>query len=547
MMILRLRSTGRIFATAASVLLAATCAPAQSIVTVTVDPGKTLNILTNQLVGVWANMGDGDLTDPKGLATMKAGGIAAVTYPTGWEDVADLYHWSTNKLTPNAGSADAIRKPYLQDKNDFASVALALSKYGMAPVVHVNYGSNLAGSGGGEPKEAAAWVAYANGNAADSKEIGKDTVGNDWKTVGFWATVRGQAPLAQDDGYNFLRVQHSEPFHVTMWQIGEDVSQNGYYGGDHTGAFDLHAPYPASKKDSGKRRKLPQLAPRTYGEQLAAFSAAMKAVDPGILIGGTLSLPVASLDDPSAGYAPDWNPVVLKTACKDMDFVSYVWHPGNSSNDEQWKTMDDGILLGSIRQGLPAILKESIHEDQVNCPGGKVLHVSFSQFSQLSWPRIEHPNVLALFVADAYATMAEDGISNADWFQLRDGGMFDGGKPTASYYGSQMAHIVAYRPGDAYVAATNPPDLSVHATRRQDGLLGVMILNRDRREAKTVKVNFAGTNDLAAAGVRFDYSPAQQTAGIGPVKSSVAVEGSSVTVNVPAYGIVDVLIPRRKP
>jgi hypothetical protein len=110
-----------------------------------------------------------------------------------------------------------------------------------------------------------------------------------------------------------------------------------------------------------------------------------------------------------------------------------------------------------------------------------------------------------------------------------------------------MAHIVAYRPGDAYVAATNPPDLSVHATRRQDGLLGVMILNRDRREAKTVKVNFAGTNDLAAAGVRFDYSPAQQTAGIGPVKSSVAVEGSSVTVNVPAYGIVDVLIPRRKP
>jgi hypothetical protein len=72
----------------------------------------------------------------------------------------------------------------------------------------VNYGSNLAGTGGGEPAEAAAWVAYANGSPADQKVIGKDSTGYDWKTVGYWASLRASKPLEADDGQNFLRIAH---------------------------------------------------------------------------------------------------------------------------------------------------------------------------------------------------------------------------------------------------------------------------------------------------------------------------------------------------
>ena len=516
----------------------------QSIVNVSVDPAKPMNILTSNLIGTWANLGDGDLTSLDGLKAMKLAGITAVTFPTSnGGDLADVYHWSTNRITANAGNADDVQKPYFQEKNNFGAVALAMSKAGITPVVHVNYGSNAAGNGGGEPAEAAAWVAYANADPSNALVLGKDSAGFDWKTAGFWAALRGQAPLATDDGYNFLRVQHPEPFKVQLWQIGDDISENGYYGGDHaSGALDLHAPYPPSKKDNGRRKKDPKLGPQTYADQLVAFTTAMKAVDPSILIGAALTLPVTSLDSPADGYAPTWNPTVLKTACKAIDFASYVWHPGNSSNDEQWKNMDDGILLGTLSTTLPHILSESIYEDKTNCAGGKLLHVSFSQFSQLSWPKVTRPNVLSIFIADAFAELAEDGVANANWYQLRDGGLIDNGKPTAAYYGLQMAHIIAAHPGDAFVAVTPAPGLSVHATHRQNGVFGVMLINRDRSAPKKVKVNLTNGQSLSPDVVQFDYGPAQLAANSGPAQSKTTLDGGSVTVTVPAYGIVDLLL-----
>jgi hypothetical protein len=78
-------------------------------------------------------------------------------------------------------------------------------------VITVNYGSNLDDSGGGTPEEAAAWVAYAMGDAANSKPLGKDSSSHDWQTVGYWACLRGSQPLANDDGMNFLRIGHPDP------------------------------------------------------------------------------------------------------------------------------------------------------------------------------------------------------------------------------------------------------------------------------------------------------------------------------------------------
>ena len=39
-----------------------------------------------------------------------------------------------------------------------------MEKVGANALITVNYGMNSLGTGGGEPKEAAAWVAYANGS-----------------------------------------------------------------------------------------------------------------------------------------------------------------------------------------------------------------------------------------------------------------------------------------------------------------------------------------------------------------------------------------------
>ena len=69
--------------------------------------------------------------------------------------------------------------------------------------------------GSGSAQEAAAFLAYLNGTTANATAIGNgqiwDSATNtwiqrDWKTAGYWASVRSAAPLATDDGLNFLRI-----------------------------------------------------------------------------------------------------------------------------------------------------------------------------------------------------------------------------------------------------------------------------------------------------------------------------------------------------
>jgi len=137
---------------------------------------------------------------------------------------------------------------FYPSENSMGHIVQFLDKLGTA-IITVDYGSNAAGTGGGEPAEAAAWVAYANGNPNDAKVIGKDSTGKDWKTVGYWATLRSQAPLATDDGMNLLRASHPRPLAIKLWEIGSEVYKNSYYYGDYYGIittrkriFTLHIP-----------------------------------------------------------------------------------------------------------------------------------------------------------------------------------------------------------------------------------------------------------------------------------------------------------------
>ena len=521
--------------------LFAAAALAQSSVTVNVDVSKPVNVLTDQLVGTYTSMGDGDLVTDQTLGLMKSAGIKTITYPSGSDSTSQLYHWSVQRNTPKAGNADAVRNPYVNPANDFGHVAAALGRNGMTAIVHVNYGSNIGGTGGGEPKEAAAWVAYANGSATDEKEIGKDAAGEDWKTVGFWATLRGSSPLPADDGYNFLRIGRPQPLHLTLWQIGEDVPENGYYGGEHKSTFDLHAPYPALAKDNDKRRKAKELSPRFYGDRLMEYAAAMKAVDPDIKIGASIAAPTIDT------WASDWNDLVLKEACKDIDFVAFGWHPGGTLPPD-WKLLDDSSLFNATTDVFPKIVAEVLSEDKGDCPAGKVPRLVFSDISPATWPKVTNPMVKALFSADLYAMLGESGIANASWFQMRDDGLLDkANKPNPAYYGAQMMHIVAYKPGDAYVFAKRPsPSLAAYATRRQDGIVAVMLINQDPKQALQVKLNFAGGVAFGPSGLRFDYGPVQQSQGAAPVRSALAIDGLMTTVSVPANAIVDVLLPMKK-
>jgi hypothetical protein len=513
------------------------CTAAAQTINVSVDATKVINPLTRDTVGVYTQLGDADLLTPQTLGELHIAGFSSITYPTGWESISQLYHWYSNSLTPHAGNADAPKKPYAAPGSDMGHLVFALEKTGINPLIVVNYGSNVKGTGGGEPKEAAAWVAFANGPPASTQSLGVDASGKDWKTVGFWATLRASTPLSTDDGYNFLRVNHPEPLRIQLWQVGEDVAENGFYGGDHKQTLDLHAPYPDDPKENDKRMKLKELSPAFYGERFTEFAAAMKAVDPKIQVGASLTMPTGDT------WAINWNNEVLKTGCAAADFVSFPWHPGNTLPPD-WKTLDDATVLGAPQSDFPKIIAEMLYEDRRFCPGGKVPRVVLSQISPIPWATPKTPVVNALFAADAYATMAEAGISSASWYQLREGGLIAAdGKPNPAYYGTQMFHIVAFRAGDVMLATTGASmELGVHAAHRQDGLFGIMLINKNAAAKMSVKLTLNGAT-LAGNGLRFVYGLDQAGKGAGPDRSEVKSEGNTLLVDVPPYSIVDVILP----
>jgi hypothetical protein len=164
---------------------------------VNVDLQSTGPAVTDQLLGmnmaVWY-----DLVTYKAaiLDGFQTAGITAVRWPGGSD--SDLYHWATNTLC-DGGYTDT-NDTFSNFVNDLAIPA----KLDVA--LTANYGSNTACSGGGEPSEAAAWVAQA---LTDGITVSHMTVGNE--VYGNWE-------------YDL----HSTPNDPTIYAAAV-VGSNGYY------------------------------------------------------------------------------------------------------------------------------------------------------------------------------------------------------------------------------------------------------------------------------------------------------------------------------
>ena len=283
-----------------------------------------------------------------------------------------------------------------------------------------------------------------------------------------------------------------------------------------------------------------ELSPSFYGDRVTEFVAAMKAVDPKIQVGASLTTPTGDT------WAPDWDPEVLKASCKAIDFVSFPWIPGTTLPPD-WKRLDESSVLNAPENDLPKIISEMLYEDKRYCPGGKVPRVVLSRMAVIPWAVQKNPIVTALFAADAYATLAEAGIAEASWYQLRENGLeTNDGKLNSAYYGTQMFHIIAFRPGDQLLSTTGSSStLAVHAAHRQDGLYTVMLVNKDATGRQHVKVTLRGAN-LAGNGLQFAYTSEQVAKQAGPERAEIKADGDTFTVDLPPYSIVDVILPIRK-
>jgi hypothetical protein len=507
-------------------------------VKVSVDTSKLRNIVGYRAFGLHTSVYDNNLVNPDAVKMLNAAGVNTLRYPGG--GYADNYHWSTYK--PTKWQAEEPPKyGYYAPNNNFGNFGMLLDyvQNGTA-VITVNYGSNLAGTGGGEPAEAAAWVAYCNGDPSDNKVIGKDSTGSDWKTVGYWATLRASQPLREDDGFNLLRIGHPKPLNIKYWEIGNEVFGNGYYADDLNGGYeeDLHAPYAVNAKDSDKiRHGNAALSPAAYGKGVVAFSKAMKAIDPSIKIGAVLFNP--NVDK----KAPDWNPAVMAECGTVIDFVILHWYTGGLLPPD-WRNLDEASLLRAPQEELPKIgsgLIELIHK----YAGDNASKMQFivSETGPRPNAKVTTPLTLGLFAADTYASLMEMGAANIDWLELHANYFLnDKNVPGFAYYGIQMVHVLANINDQLVEAKSNNGLLTAHAAKRADGSLAVMLINKSPKEKSTVKLQIAGAK-IAAEGLRFDWGQNSPSDKYPVTREPITGLSNYFSVVVPPYTITNIVIP----
>ncbi len=538
---------------------------------VSVDPSQSKAVLYTTSIGIAADRWEQNAYDPATLQLLQDAGFTNLRFP-GNNGIDALYHWSTGTIT-NPYTDD--RAPAFPREKQFPAVVPVIDKLGTA-IVSVNYGTNLDGSGGGEPAEAAAWVAYANGSPSNTQAIGKDSKGNDWKTVGFWASLRAASPIATDDGYNHLRIGHPAPLGILLWTVGNEPWNNGFYGQGHnpgsdadtSGKYgeaaspepDLHDGKVKSSRDWGRHQSDAKVGPAAYGAAVVEYVKAMKAVDPKILVGAFVMQPPYAADADQRGK--NWNASVLKAACASMDFSAAAFWEGKGAEPTLVDNVDEEDLLMLARDPMDVknhfpggnglhydytqLARDLVEKYKKFCPSNHMPPLAITSLGIAGWLPAKNPAATALFSADAVTTLLETGAYTVVWSPIHAISpiLLDvKNQPQPAYYGIKLIHQVA-RPGDVFVGATSQLDtLAVHAVKKRDGGLGLLLINRDQARSVTVAVSVAGYN-YAAKGTRYDYGKLTIDAGKSITESPIDNLGATFTVEVPRYGITAVVIPK---
>jgi len=195
---------------------------------ITVDQSSAGPAVTDQILGMnmasWYDI----VTNKTGiLSAFQAAGIKAVRWPGGsWSDV---YHWQTNTNCQNG--------PYgggTPDSNDiFANFVSDLAiPAGLDVALTADYGTNPACNGGGEPSEAAAWVAAAltDGITVSHMTVGNEVYGSDWEedlhTVPNDPTTYAAAVVGSSGYYQSIKTK--SPQTLVGVVVDADDTTNGW-------------------------------------------------------------------------------------------------------------------------------------------------------------------------------------------------------------------------------------------------------------------------------------------------------------------------------
>jgi hypothetical protein len=400
--------------------------------TVTVNYNSSPGSVPATGLGIGTAVYDGNLMDTAVPSLIKSAGYNIVRYPGG--SYADIYHWQTNTATGGA---------FVNTSDTFDNFMTQVKAAGDTALITVNYGSNPAGNGGGDPNEAAAWVTYAN------------------KTKGY---------------------------EIKFWEIGNEVYGNGFYGAQWE--EDLHSDH----------------SPTAYANNLKLYSSAMKTADSTIKVGAVMTTPnnwpdgvtpdwdstilpivCSSIDFVIMHWYPSTNQLFapeneIPTISSTMRSRLNQLCPAQSANIQIWVTEGNW--------------------DGTQTPGALFAADQFLTWwehgiASMDWQILHNGIFISGGVNQDSGVLSNASCSGTTCEPAAD-------TPFPAYYGAQMVHNMA-GPGDTLLATTSSSStVNVHAAKNSSGRLAIMLINKDPSITQNVSVTVSGTT-LGATGTKFFY------------------------------------------
>ncbi len=430
------------------------------------------------------------MTDSALPALVSGAALRTLRYPGGsW---SDQYHWQTNSGTPGSGV-----NPNSNDGFDnFMTLAKAASA---TPIITVNYGSNAAGNGGGDPSEAAAWVNYAKSNN----------------------------------------------YGVKFWEIGNEVYGNGEYGNGWE--EDLHSDH----------------SPAAYGTNALSFITAMKAQDSTIKVGVVLACPGSYPSGESPDWNSNvleqcgskidfviihWYP---QNPGGESD-SGLLAQPAQIASIMSSVKAQIKQYCGSNAPNVKVFVTET-NSVSTN-PGKQVVGLVNGLFLADEMPTWLEHGASNVDIWDLHNGLNTGGNNSSGLYGAADYGDYGilslglsdsssnayeppAETPFASYYGAQMDSYVA-KSGDKLIpAVSDQPLVSVHSGLRANGQLTALLINKSASETYTTAVNVNGF--VARSATEYVYNESS-TRGIG--KSGFSITGNKVSVSLPPYSMTTLVM-----
>lgn len=413
-------------------------------------------------VPAWLNT-DG-LANPTLLERTIAAGPTVIRMPGGsWSNEYPWLACQTERADPCA---------YAARPSDYIQLLKEVGGEGMWTV-----------SFNGTAEEAAALVAFFNGEVGDERPIGVDPRGQDWKSVGHWAQLRS------DTG-------HPAPVGLKLWEVGNEV-----YGGKAGTGQDCAdwgwedgwtcdgTEYVLGKGEGAERR-----------QGFLEFRDAMRAVDPSIMVG--------AVGIPFQNEWSNWGNEVIAAAGQAMDFYvihQYAFYEAPASPEAAL----------AQPQGIWGQIAEDVRAAFAKHAGGREVPIAVTEYNLFSFQDNDKGMLMTravnmLHLADTMGQLAEHGFAMANQWNLANGvtdqfgnyGLLDAGSlerypqyyvfPMWARFGADLLPVES-----SFDAAR---DLSVYAGRTADGQVSLLVINKGPA-SRTASIAVEGVAEVSGGTV----------------------------------------------